>query len=147
MNIYLPSGDITEVSPEDFEFLNQFTWFRIGGRSNLYYVARWLVGRKFEYMHKVVLDRMNVVVPDGHEPDHVDRDGFNNQRDNLRVLTKSENNHNTRIRKDNVTGIRGVSFYAKYGKYRARISKNGSAHFLGYFNTVIEAETAILKAR
>lgn len=58
--------------------------------------------------------------------DHADRDTHNNQRRNLRQATKSQNNHNMDIRKDNTTGYKGIQYTGyKLRPYRMQIRKDG----------------------
>jgi HNH endonuclease len=71
--------------------------------------------------------------------DHINRDRNDNRLCNLREATKSENNDNSAVRSDNVSRIKGVSFYSRNGKWRARITANGKLIFLGYFASAEEA--------
>lgn len=63
--------------------------------------------------------------------------------DNCRFVTPSENTLNTRlIFSDNTSGFRGVSWHKQTKKYRADIQVDGKAHWLGTFQTAIEAARA-----
>jgi len=87
--------------------------------------------------------------PKGEEPDHADRNGLNNTRDNLHFLPKSKNCANRSRRKDNKSGFIGVSIY-RYKDitilYRGQLitTLNGSQHYynIGYFKTAEEAAKA-----
>ncbi len=92
-------------------------------------------------MHRVILK-----TPLGMCTDHINGDKLDNRRENLRVATKSQNNRNCGIRKDNTTGAKGVDLQKRFGKYRARIFCNGRSHALGYFRTLEEARRAYLDA-
>ena len=76
--------------------------------------------------------------------DHIDNDGLNNTRSNLRIVNKSHNGYNMTDRKKSVYGYRGI--YQRSGKYRdrwsARISVDGTRIYLGTFDTKIEAARA-----
>ena len=78
--------------------------------------------------------------------DHINGIGNDNRIVNLREVTKTENSWNSRKRKDNASGYRGVSIYKKTGKWRARITVHKKEHSLGYFDTKEEAEKAYKKA-
>lgn len=78
--------------------------------------------------------------------DHKDRDQDNNRIKNLREATDSQNRANS-VCAIGVSGIRGVSFYAPRGKWRARIKKNRTEIYLGYFETRQRAEAAYKTAR
>jgi hypothetical protein len=76
------------------------------------------------------------------EIDHIDGDKQNNRLTNLRATTKSRNQHNSGPRKDSRTGIRGVGFNARLGKWHARIQVNKMRHHLGFFDTLEQAQDA-----
>jgi hypothetical protein len=71
--------------------------------------------------------------------DHIDRDPSNNRINNLRVATQSQNMTNSTKRKDNSTGVIGVSFNKNANKYYAYIWLNKKRISLGYHNTIEEA--------
>ena len=71
--------------------------------------------------------------------DHIDGDKLNNNIQNLRECTKSQNAMNTIIISTNKTGYKGVSFDIRSTKYRARIKVNEKNKSLGYFDDPIEA--------
>jgi len=94
--------------------------------------------------HFVMEHQMKIVVLQG-EIDHVDRNPLNNTSVNLRVVTRKENLQNTKIRRDNKSGYKGVSRY-KTHKWTAKASNgNGKQLHLGYFNTAKEAAIAYNK--
>ncbi len=76
--------------------------------------------------------------------DHIDTCRDNNRWLNLRQATVSQNIANSRRRRDNTTGYKGVS--RKYEKFQARIMVRGKAMFLGHFNTAREAHEAYVAA-
>jgi hypothetical protein len=72
--------------------------------------------------------------------DHINGDSSDNRIVNLRQITQSENNRNTRIRADNTSGYVGVH---KLGaKWRARIRVNGKSISLGMYDTIEQAAQA-----
>jgi hypothetical protein len=73
--------------------------------------------------------------------DHIDENTLNNRIDNLRPASKSQNNWNAKKRKDNSSGIKGVSLFK--GKWTARCQVNEVQHFLGNFIDISEAEQAV----
>lgn len=68
------------------------------------------------YMHHIVLPP-----PDGFIIDHIDRNKLNNQKHNLRVANKHINALNSKIRSDNTSGLRGISFDAARGKWKVQL--------------------------
>jgi hypothetical protein len=75
--------------------------------------------------------------------DHINRNPDDNRICNLRLATSSQNQQNTKVRKDNLYGEKGISYSAKETKWRARISKNGKTIDLGRFKSI----EAAIKAR
>lgn len=78
--------------------------------------------------------------------DHIDGDRTNNKWDNLREVTYSQNAMNSRFRKNNTSGYKGVSFDKRYRKYEAYIWKQNKKTHLGYFNSPEDAHAAYVKA-
>ena len=85
-------------------------------------------------------------MPDGFI-DHINRVRTDNRISNLRLVTHSENMQNRKIQKNNKSGYRGVSWDAKYGKWRARINASGKCINLGYHDTAELAAVAFEAAR
>ena len=78
--------------------------------------------------------------------DHKDGNKANNSIDNLREVTKEQNNQNKfSARKDNKLGVLGVTF--RYGKFLSHIKKNGKRTFIGKFETIEEASNAYIEAK
>jgi hypothetical protein len=77
-----------------------------------------------------------------HGVDHKDRDTTNDCWANLRAATYSQNNQNMSLRKDNSTGVRGVSYDPKNQKFYTRIRKDHRVHWLGYHDTLAGAAAA-----
>jgi len=80
------------------------------------------------------------------EIDHIDGDRMNNRIENLRKATRAQNQWNAKVRKDNTSGFKGVSWHKRQKAWAANISINGKVKFLGAFNTPEEAH-AVYTAR
>ena len=76
--------------------------------------------------------------PDG-ELDHINGNRNDNSIANLRLATRRENTRNTRMRKDNTSGFKGVTFHKKTGKWAAALFINGKTKHLGLFETALLA--------
>ena len=75
--------------------------------------------------------------------DHINRQSDDNRIENLRKATPSQNQQNTKMRSDNKSGFKGISFIEKENKWRARITKQGKTICLGRYKNIFLA----LKAR
>lgn len=78
--------------------------------------------------------------------DHIDRDKCNNSISNLRPATPTQNCQNSTIRKTSKSGVLGVTWYARYSKWRARITVNKRPLLIGYFDLKEDAAKARVKA-
>lgn len=88
------------------------------------------------YLHRFILDAKK-----DQEIDHINRNGLDNRRSNLRFCTSFQNKLNQKIRKDSLLGIQGVRF--RYNKYYTRFR----GKHLGVFNTSKEASEIYQKAK
>lgn len=142
--IPLTRGQFALVDDEDFDGLSKFKWhLRTVKDSDRMYAYRFdgdggNGNKRPVAMHRQILSetRRNIDV------DHEDRNGLNNQRSNLRLSTRSQNNANAAIPKDNKSGYKGVSFDKTRNLWKAGLaSKN-----LGRFETKEDAARAYNKA-
>lgn len=76
------------------------------------------------------------------EIDHIDGNRSNNRISNLRTVTSAENSKNMKRAEDNSSGVTGVYFTKRLGKYIAEITANGKYRYLGLFCTLEEATAA-----
>jgi len=83
----------------------------------------------------------------GSQVDHIDGNGLNNTRANLRFATHSQNCQNQRVRKDSKSGVRGVSWDNANGKWRAQLQVAGKDINLGRHATLAEAAAVVSRAR
>lgn len=67
--------------------------------------------------------------------------------DHLQAVTVTQNNENRAKESNSTSGIRGVSWSKKYGKWTAQVGHAHKATWLGYFTTIAEAEAAVVEAR
>ena len=124
----------------DYEYLNQWKW-RIQKNGRTFYVIR--NSRKDECktrisisMHRIILQRTGI---EFKQVDHIDGNGLNNCRLNLRAATQQENSYNQSKQKHNTSGYKGVFWHEKSQKWYVQIRFNGSTIHLGLFNSKIEA--------
>ena len=80
----------------------------------------------------------------GKNADHIDNDGLNNRRENLRPASHSENSRNRGVKVNHSTGFKGVFLNRK--RFRAQIKVDGKNHELGSFDTAVEAARAYNEA-
>lgn len=140
--IQLTQGKVALVDDNIFDELNQFKWCAIK-RPHTYYACR---HTRTADNKKRTLIYMHSVIAGGKDYDHKDRNGLNNQLNNLRQATYSQNSSNRERRKDNSSGFKGVYFEENRGKWRAIITVNHQRKHLGRFNNAVDAARAYDKA-
>ena len=124
------------VDDEDFEALNEIKWSIMKCPRSLYAV------KIIRVNGRTATIRMHQLVLNGKGIDHIDGNGLNNQKYNLRFCTNSENQMNVRKQKNTSSIYKGVCFYKCSKKWMASIGLNGKKTHLGYFDTEAEAAKA-----
>lgn len=139
--IKLTHNQYAIVDNIDFQKLGFYKW---GAKWNTptksYYAVRTVYegGKRDVRMHREIMQ-----VPKGLIVDHINHDTLDNRRSNLRICTYSQNNFNIRLRKDNSSGLRGVS---KMGdRWFAQIQHQGKKFHIGTFGSKEEASKAYQK--
>jgi hypothetical protein len=121
----------------------QFITRKSGGPPLVYAVSNVprVNGYRFaEYMHRVILTPSPDFVAD-----HIDGDGLNNRRSNLRPASRAQNARNSRRHIKTKTGHKGVYWRDDIRKFEAHI-RAGKKHVLGYFSSLEDAAAAYAKA-
>lgn len=132
--------DLVFVDDEDFEYLNQFRWSLPSG-----YAGRTITvdgKRSAILMHREI---MGCTKGDGQEVDHIDGNRLNNQRSNLRLVTRTQNHGNCRHRDNCSSKFKGVTLVKRTGKWQAQITCNYKDYYLGSFMTETDAALAYNK--
>lgn len=138
----LTKGLEAVIDAEDVHLFSPFNWFAIE-QSHTSYAARHTPrpNRVFIRMHMVLTP-----VPDGFQVDHIDGNGLNNRRSNLRVATVAENAHNRKKPANNSSGFKGVHWRKSECKWVARIMVRGVRMNLGHFDDPKSAHDAYCEA-
>jgi len=145
--IPLTQGFVTLVDNEDYGRLMQYKW-HVMKNFNMYYATREVHVngvRTSLQMHRNIL---NLSLGDGKLVDHKDRNGLNNQKENLRITTASLNMHNRKINCNNTSGYRGVHSMKSHGNqyWNAAIKGQPNRENCGCFKDPIMAAKAYDRA-
>jgi len=142
--IPLTQGKFALVDDEDFEYLSQWKWnVSLSKKGNTGYAVRSQRYGRIKIsicMHRLIMGLEN---GDKRQVDHIDHDGLNNQKQNLRACTAQENQRNTTSRKNSSSKYLGVRLQKRKLKktnseresIQARIRIHGKLIHLGCFNT------------
>jgi hypothetical protein len=135
MKVSLSNGKHALVDDEDYELVVQFNW-RIQKSCNTFYAQRHVLlngKRTTQSMHKLIT---------GYDlTDHINGNGLDNQRCNLRRATNLQNLAN-RISTCGKSKYKGVSWDSENQKWRAQIKHNYKKTYLGLYNDEIDAAMA-----
>lgn len=135
--IELTQGKVALVDDEDFEWLMKFNWGISKGSSGIFYAFCRIpvdagIGRGMIMMHRFIM------MPDEYTAiDHIDGNGLNNQKNNLRFATVRENAQNQHRIKS--SRFPGVDWRESLGKWRASIRIGKKKVYLGLFDVEEEA--------
>lgn len=132
--IVLTGGQVALVDEEDFDQLSQYTW-KASRKGNTFYAER------SEKKVTIMMHREIMNAPSNMEVDHIDGNGLNNTKANLRLCSHTENMRNQKMAKSNKTGFKGVMPYYKNG-FRAMIYFEGKSIHIGVYDTAEEAAKA-----
>ena len=142
--IELTQGKYTLVDNEDYEYLNQWRWCAHEHYNNIYYAERSCSRKlnngkcKILLMHRVILGITNSKI----FTDHINHNGLDNQKSNLRICNSSKNLMNQRKLANCSSIYKGVSWKKNANKWQSHIYVNNKRIYLGYFFNEVEAAEA-----
>ena len=133
----LSKGKYAKIDHADFEWLSQWKWSALEAGPGKFYAVRTETNhdgkRVFVYMHRAILGLT------GREfCDHVNGDGLDNRRHNLRRATPQQNRMNTGRAPHNKSGYKGVSFRSQQNLWVAQFWR-GTIRRKAYFKTPEDA--------
>lgn len=106
---------------------------RVGTRRKDGYIQVKLEG-KDNLAHRIVWEMHNGPIPDGMQIDHINHIRDDNRIENLRIVSNLANGMNQGMPKNNKSGVTGVGWYKKTGRWRVQIRANGKSMTVGYFD-------------
>ncbi len=131
------------VDDEDYDLLNQYNW-SVKPHGKTFYAVRTNTAK--EGVSKIYAHRLLLNISDKKiEVDHVDNDGLNNQKYNLRACSHSLNGKNKRQTNKNTSKYKGVVPNSK-NTFKSRITVNGKLITIGNFKDEQNAALAYNKA-
>ena len=140
--IPLNKGMIAIVDDEDYERVNQYTWFM----HTAGYAIRHGKRRKGERSKVFMHHEINGYPEMGMQVDHINRNPLDNRKSNLRFCSVSQNQANTTMHVDNTSGKKGVTWHKRNKKWQAQIMCGGKHNYLGQYDNLELANTAYEEA-
>lgn len=127
--IPLTKGAVTVINQEDYDSAKKHKWHLTGN------YARTCLS----YGNNLLLHRMIMGAKKGQQVDHVNGNGLDNRRSNLRICTNLQNSHNQKKAKNKTSEYKGVSWAKRQKKWMVVIWINKISVFLGYYRNEIFA--------
>lgn len=133
--------EVALVDDEDFEFINQYSWHFRSQKIRYASSSIKIDGKRLnKLMHRLIMK-----VSENEQIDHIDGNKLNNQKNNLRIATKSQNRMNIPKFKNKSSIYKGVSWSTNRNKWWTEITFEGKTYFLGRFKSEEEAAKAYNK--
>lgn len=138
--IALSKGYVSVVDDEDYARISSYKWSvsvgrtRSDGTKEAYALCSSLNHQK---MHRFIASP-----PIGMDVDHINGDGLDNRRCNLRICSRSENLRNQRLQAGKSSVYKGVSAHSRAGYWTAQIKVRGKKIHLGVFKSETDAARA-----
>lgn len=136
--IKLTQGKVVLIDDEDYELVSKYKWCAIKSYCGIFYAIANIYKNKKRttlFMHRLIMG-INDRKLDIH---HADEDGLNNQKNNLKVMTRSQHHMTKNKRKNCSSKFKGVTWYKQDKKWQAEIQVNGHKKYLGRFDSEEEA--------
>jgi len=145
--IELSRGYSATVDDDDFDWLSRYKWYAsvTTARNKTPYAVGYPLGQASGtryYMHRLIL-----ACSKGQQIDHLNRNGLDNRRANLRISTASQNQHNRGKINSNTSGESGVVWHRRDRLWQAQITINGKQIYLGCFKNIGDAAEAYVQAK
>ena len=134
MEIPLTQGKVALIDDDDYELICLYKWHAHCTMDGRWY-AKASSGQLS--MHRLIMNPADVM-----EIDHIDGDGLNNQRSNLRVCTSTQNKGNMKKAQGKSSRYKGVCWDYSRNKWIVHIHKNNRQFHLGRFENEEDAARA-----
>lgn len=140
--IILSTGEVALVDDDDYEKVIAYKWYRHPQGYAKTHIQSTTKGvyPKLMMHHLIMPTEKELMI------DHINLNKLDNRKENLRMVTMSQNKANCPVRSNNKSGYKGVSYYKRRNKYIAAIKVNYKKIFLGYFTDVVDAAKAYNEA-
>lgn len=129
---YTSKGEEFYFDLEDYEKIKDYCWHLTGYKdktTNTRYVSSFDCNNKVLYMHRLILNIHDTCSK--IQVDHINHNKQDNRKQNIRIVTNSENQFNIPLRKNNSSGYIGVSYNNSKDIWYATIRVNGKTKYLG----------------
>jgi hypothetical protein len=124
------------IDKEDLSKIFKYSWHMSSSDGHFYAVTSRTCGQL--RMHRIIMD-----CPDGYVVDHINNDGLDNRKSNLRICLSQQNACNRKLNSNSSTGFKGV--HKSGNRFNSTIRAKGIDYRLGTFDTAEEAYIAYVE--
>lgn len=141
--IPLSKGMEAIIDTNDLHLICNSNWCAQSAPHTAYAVCSVQTGgqRRRFFMHREIASP-----PKGFVIDHINGNGLDNRRSNLRIATCAENTHNQRLSIRSTSGVKGVTWHRTLSKWQAQITFGRTKKCLGVHDTIEGAQLAYAMA-
>ncbi len=140
----LTKGYTAIIDVESIPLIDKYKWYANKANNSVYAVTA--IRDSSEKQRKLGMHRIIAKTPDHLYTDHINGNGLDNRKANLRFATNAENLRNQGARVNNKSGYKGVYWGKQSKRWEAKIAAFGKIYFLGRFDTPQEAHIHYCKA-
>lgn len=134
--VYMIHGEVVLVDDEDYDLVNRYKW-HCAKRNHTTYAAGSTRGNEGEII-LLLMHRLIMNTPKGMQTDHINGNGLDNRKQNLRIASPAENSKNRQVRGK----MKGFSFQNSTNSFFAYIYTDSKRINLGYFTSEVAAACA-----
>lgn len=128
-----------KVSDEDYEEVSKHSWTVAKSRRKFYALTK--INGKLIRMHRFIMKPKST-----HEVDHINDDGLDNRRENLRVVTRLQNQRNKTKYSNKKQRYKGIYYDSRIKKWVAVINYRRKKKYLGNYKLAKDAARAYNEA-
>jgi hypothetical protein len=133
MKLIAITKHFVKVDSKDFDFLSKFSWFY---QTKGYVACSMTVNGKKK---RILMHTLLMNTPKGFEVDHINGDGLDNRRRNLRIVTHAQNMKNHKVAKNSTTGHTGICYDKRTKSFMTFICNAGTQIYLGRHKKISDA--------
>lgn len=127
---YCNNGEIFLFDLDCYDLIKDYCWYR----TNSGYIATRYNSRKV-LLHKLILGD----IENKHNIDHINHNKYDNRKINLRFVTRSQNNINKSIQRNNTSGVPGVQWHNRDKVWEVYITINNKKTYMGRYTDFAQA--------
>jgi len=137
--IKLTQNKYALIDNEDYNLIKTYKWYAAISRKKYYAVTN--LNNKTKQMHRLIMNlKKDQII------DHINGNGLDNRKSNLRLCSNKENARNRGKNINNTSGYKGVTWSKEKNKWNARICFNYKDIYLGDYKNIKDAARAYNEA-